>query len=276
MNGQKVYETTLYAYPKPGYVFKGWTLASGSEASGSVATDSIVYKDSPFVVDVTEERIIYIANFKLKNSITNEDVDFVGHATGIMNKLDVLADRYFDDGAFSADRSTVESKAAEAMARTDYLRIAPYSSASAMINALQEELKIPVRKSANSIGDLGTNLVSSDGEIIPLKKQTVDDSITAAADETIEDKYGSLYKATVIMAAEPLLPADFADGKRTLLWSDTGVDKKDRLIIIQQILGMDDIVLTPIADSKGRAKFTAPGLAGSKLILVKVDYKQSN
>ena len=82
-----------------------------------------------------------------------------------------------------------------------------------------------------------------------------------------------LYQATVVMAAQPLIPADFAERQRTLIWGGTGVEKKDRLIVIQQISGMDDVILTPIADDKGRARFTASNLNGSRLILVKVEYK---
>ncbi len=100
-----------------------------------------------------------------------------------------------------------------------------------------------------------SELITTDNEIIPITDTGDPDSALERALSITIEKFGDRYTPEVICVKDVSAPNGFVDGIRTYIWSDTGVEKNDNLFIIYQMNGEERIV-TPIADHKGRLRFT--------------------
>ncbi|MBQ0146363.1 MAG: hypothetical protein KBS51_04530 [Lachnospiraceae bacterium] len=269
INGQVVSQTTIEAFPSSNeWIFDYWELRIPGESPVKVSIAN------PYTVAVDDCVYIYTAYFRARNGKTNPEIEIKGHATGITDSVIKKKERLFTVPVLGVDRNYIlqlaEQAVQESSSRND---IPPYAGDSPRLSALSAALQLQERKNEEELKDTGFDFVTSDGEIITISDIPVTSAVTDAAGTVVEDKYGDIYKSEVIKVSETIVPVTFNDGKRTVIWSNTGAQEDDRLLIIQQGMMFADRNITPIADKDGNIVFSTSDFNGSRFILVKVGYK---
>ncbi len=271
IDGQEITQTTIQAFPSSNeWVFDYWELVSDEMSSGSKVSIS-----NPYTVKVYDRMDTYIAHFKKRNGVTNPDIQITRHATGIVERITGNKERQFTLPVLGVDRNYVlalaENAAMDSSSR--YSKPAPYSGNSPALVSLSNNLQVKEKKDESLVKDSGFDFITSDGEIISINSVNINSQITELAEKITKETYGKIYSTEVLYAAETLVPANFEDGKRTIVWSGTGASKGNQLFIIQ-VTGTDTKVIIPIADDNGKLTFTTSDFADSRFVLVKTGYKQ--
>ena len=245
----------LKAVANPGYYFVSWSR------------NNVVFSNMPevMVFDLSDG-VVYKAIFAKDK---NYDA-----------KSDIILEHFYNDKRLFTDPNysvTREQMEADAKARIEAERGSQYKDSTPGLKHYKavsdaEEIFDDIElKEDMSVVMLDSELITTNGEIMPLTLVADRSKEETAAQEFTEKKYGKRYTYEIVACKDVGIPEGFEDGIRTYIWKYQNIHSKDNIYILYE--GKDGKMdwVSCTVDAGDSLKFTIDSIgSGVRMTIVKV------
>lgn len=245
----------LKAVANPGYYFVSWSK------------NNVVFSNMPevMVFDLSDG-VVYKAIFAKDK---NYDA-----------KSDIILEHFYNDKRLFTDPNysvTREQMEADAKARIEAERGSQYKDSTPGLKHYKavsdaEEIFDDIElKEDMSVVMLDSELITTNGEIMPLTLVADRSKEETAAQEFTEKKYGKRYTYEIVACKDVGIPEGFEDGIRTYIWKYQNIHSKDNIYILYE--GKDGKMdwVSCTVDAGDSLKFTIDSIgSGVRMTIVKV------
>lgn len=245
----------LKAVANPGYYFVSWSK------------NNVVFADTPevMVFDLSDG-VVYKASFaKDKNYDAKSDIV---HEHFYRDK------RLFTNPNYTVTRQKMEADAKmriEAEKASQYADSTPGLKQYKAVSDAEEIFDDIELKEDKSVVMVDSELITTNGEIMPLTVVSDRSREETAADEFTQKKYGKRYTYEIVACKDVGIPEGFEDGIRTYIWKYQEIESKDNIYILYETADgkMDWVSCT--VDAGDSLKFTIDSIGtGVRMTIVKV------